>query len=107
MRVDLFKVESLFSQFQGKPVIIHVTGTITIPFYIKKFDWQHLDDEICFGEFEDCDNWFRLEKDEIKEINHTYDNFTHEDYVEFRCHYDIFTTYITVIHDCSMMVACE
>lgn len=101
-KIDLFKMESLFKTFQNRSVIILVTGTITIPFYIKKFDWAYRKDQISFGEFEDVDNWFYLDYEDIKEILYEYDS--PEDKLLFICHFDIFTTYIEVIYDCSLRV---
>ncbi len=102
-RIDLFKMEKLFQTFQGLPVTVYFTGTITIPIYIKSFDWQHSNNEIAFGDEDDIDNWTRLGKDEdLKAIMYEYDNFCHEDKIRFVCQIDIFTTLVDVVFDCSL-----
>ena len=100
-RIDLFKMECLFENFKGKPVIILATGTITIPFFVKKFDWAYGKDQVCFGEIENTDNWFFLDYEDIKSIWYEYDNFTHEDRVLFVTEFDIFRTEFEVVFDCS------
>ena len=100
-RIDLWKLECLFEEFKDHPVLIDVVGTIKIPFSLNCFDWDQTNDEICFGDFEESDDWFWIDKGDIVGMYNEYDMFTHEDVVKIEMHFDIFTTHVYLKHDCT------
>ena len=104
MKIDLHKVEKMFEMFKNKPVRIEIVGTIRLPaVYIQKFDWQLNTDEISFGNFEEFDDWYRIDLKELEGIYTDYDLMTHEDRIVFEIRYDdIFRTNIGVCFDCEM-----
>lgn len=98
-KVDYFKVIALLKTFKGKSLQINVIGSIVIPFWIESFDFENWKEEIGFGEFEECDNWFYIEKDGMNAWN-VYDDFSSEDRLIFKIEFDIFTTWVEII--CSL-----
>lgn len=96
-QIDYFKVMSLFQTFKGRSLQINVIGTIVIPFFINSFDYADYKTEIAFGNCEDEDNWFYLEKaKDLGSVWYAYDNFISADNIVFKMEYDIFTTWIHI-----------
>lgn len=96
--IDYFKIISLFNTFKGRSLQINVIGTIVIPFWINNFDWYDYGDRIGFGEFEDEEKWFILDKaEDLNDVWNKYDDFSSEDNIIFKIKCDVFTTWIHIV----------
>ncbi len=84
-KIDLFKMEKVFNGFKSKPVRVNVIGTLII----------------AFGEYDQRDDWFRIDKHTLMNIYEDYDIMNCEDKILFETASDIFRTDLEVIFNCT------